>query len=109
MLSGIRRHRIDLWFCPLINLAPRHVRLPSVVSLQDLQPEFYPDFFPKDLLEWLRRRYPASCRDATKVITLSEFSRATIIERYDLPPEKVHAIPLAAGDEFRLPQEDSAV
>jgi len=109
LMYSMRRHRIDLWFCPLINLVPRHVRLPSVVSLPDLQPEFYPDFFPKDLLEWLRRRYPASCRGATKVITLSEFSRATIIERYGLRPEKVHTIALAVGDEFRLPPEDSAV
>lgn len=51
----------------------------------------------------------SSCRDAAEVITLSEFSRATIIERYDLRPEKVHAITLAVSDEFRLPQEDSAV
>jgi len=109
MMYSIRRHRIDLWFCPLINLVPRHVRLPSVVSLPDLQPEFYPDFFPRDLLEWLRRRDPASCRDATKVIALSEFSRATIIERYGLRPEKVHTIGLAVSDESRLPPEDSAV
>jgi len=33
MLSNIRRHRIDLWFCPLINLAPRHIHLPSVVCI----------------------------------------------------------------------------
>ena len=109
MMYSIRRHRIDLWFCPLFYLTPPDTHLPSVVSIADLQPEIYPDFFPKDLLEWLRRRYPASCRGATKVITLSEFSRATIIERYGLRPEKVHTIALAVGDEFRLPPEDSAV
>ena len=109
MLYSIRRHKIDLWFCPLIYLTPSVLDLPSVISIPDLQPEFYPDFFTKDLARWSRKRYPASCRDATKIITLSEFSRDTIIERYDIPPEKVHAIPLAAGDEFRLPQEDSAV
>ncbi len=109
MMYSIRRHGIDLWFCPLFYLSPPLAHLPSVVSIADLQPEIYPDFFPKDLLVWLRRRYPASCRDATKIITLSEFSRATIIERYGLRPEKVHAISLAVSDEFRLPQEDSAV
>ena len=109
MMYSIRRHRIDLWFCPLFYLAPPHLHLPSVVSIADLQPEIYPDFVPKELLEWLRQRYPASRRDATKVLTLSEFSRATIIERYGLRPEKVHAITLAVSDEFRLPQEDSAV
>ena len=109
MLFGIRRHKIDLWFCPLINLAPRHIHLPSVVSIPDLQPEFYPDFFTKDLAEWSRRRYPASCRDAAKVITFSEFSRSTIVDRYGVSPEKIHVIPLGVGDEFLLPWDDSAL
>ena len=74
LLYSIRRHKIDLWFCPLINLTPRRIHLPSVVSIPDLQPEFYPDFFKKDLLEWSLKQYPASCREATKVITFSEFS-----------------------------------
>ncbi len=107
MLYSIRKYKIDLWFCPLINLAPRHIHLPSIVSIPDLQPEYYPDFFSKDLLEWSRRRYPASCRETTKVITFSEFSRATIIDRYSIPPEKVHAIPIAVGDEFLVPRKHS--
>lgn len=109
MLYSIRRHKIDLWFCPLINLAPRFLDLPSVISIPDLQPEFYPDFFTKDLARWSRKRYPASCRDATKVITFSEFSRGTIIDRYGVPPEKVHAIPLAVDNEFLQPRSHSEV
>ena len=109
MLYGIEKHSLDLWFCPLINLAPRHVKLRSVVSIPDLQPEFFPDFFRKDLLEWARRRYPASCRDATKVITFSEFSRATIIDRYGIAPDKIHVIPLAVSDEFLRPPDDATL
>jgi glycosyltransferase involved in cell wall biosynthesis len=109
MMRRIRHHRIDLWFCPLIDLAPRDVRLPSVVSIPDLQPEFYPDFFRKDLANWSRKNYPASCRNATKVITLSEFSKRTIVERYGIAPEKVHSIPLAVSEAFFLHQNDAAV
>lgn len=109
MLAGIRRHKIDVWFCPLINLAPRHRRLPCVVSIPDLQPEFYPDFFRKDLLEWRRRGLSVSCHHATKVITFSEFSRSTMVERYGIPPEKIHVIPHGVGDEFLLPPDDVAL
>jgi len=109
MLYGMRRHGIDVWFCPLINLAPRHVRLPSVVSIPDLQPEFFPAFFRKDLLEWSRRRYPASCRDATSVITFSEFSRSTIVDRYQVAREKIAVIPLAASPDFLRPRDASAI
>lgn len=109
LLAGIRRHHIDVWFCPLINLTPRHTRLPSVISIPDLQHEFYPNFFEKDLLEWHRRRYPTSCREATKIITFSEFSRTTIVDRYGIRPEKVHVIPHGVTDEFLAPQDDSAL
>ncbi|PWB82100.1 MAG: glycosyltransferase family 1 protein [Candidatus Methylomirabilota bacterium] len=109
MRPNIRRHLIDVWFCPLINLAPPHLLLPSVVSIPDLQPEVYPELFRKDLLEWYRRRYPASCRDATKIITFSEFSRATIIDRYGVCPEKVHVIPHGIDDEFLASHNDSAL
>jgi len=109
MLYKIRRHKIDIWFCPLIYLTPRFLDLPSVISIPDLQSEFYPEFFRKDLLDWHRKRHPQSCRDATKVITFSEFSRSTMVDRYGLSPEKVHAIPLAVGDEFLLPQGNSGL
>jgi glycosyltransferase involved in cell wall biosynthesis len=109
MQWSIRRHRIDLWFCPLILLAPHHIHLPSVISIPDLQPEFFPDFFRKDLAEWSKRRYPASCRDATKVITFSEFSKGTIVERYGVPRSKVHTIPLAVSEEFLLHYDGPAL
>ena len=109
MLQKIRQHKIDFWFCPLINLAPHRMSLPSVVSIPDLQPEFYPNFYRKDLRRWAQRRYPASCRDATRVITFSDFSRASIVTRYGVPPEKVHAIPLAVGDDFHRPPEAAAL
>ena len=109
MLYSIRKYKIDLWFCPLINLTPRYVHLPSIVSIPDLLPEFYPDFLRRDLLEWSQRRYPASCRDATKVITFSEFSRSTMVDRYDIAPEKIHVIPHGVGEEFLMLRNGSAV
>lgn len=109
ILANIRRHKLDLWFCPLINLAPRHVRLPSVVCIPDLQPELYPEFFRKDLSDWYRKRLPASCREATQIITLSEFSRSTMTDRYGISPEKIHAIPLAVGDEFLFSKDEAAL
>jgi glycosyltransferase involved in cell wall biosynthesis len=33
-----------------------HETHPSVVAIPDLQPEFYPGFFRKELLTWARRR-----------------------------------------------------
>jgi len=109
MRSNILRHRIGLWFCPLINLAPQVNNLPSVVCIPDLQPELYPDYFKKDLADWYRKRLPASCRAATRILTISEYSRQTIIECYGIDPEKIHVVPLAVGEEFLLQQSEAAL
>jgi len=109
MLSNIRKHKIDLWFCPLINLAPGRIHIPSVVCIPDLQPAFHPEHYRKDLSDWYRKRLPASCREATQIITLSEFSRSTMVERYGVAPEKIHAIPLAVGDEFLFSKDEAAL
>ena len=109
ILANIRRHKLDLWFCPLINLAPSQTRIPSVVCIPDLQPALHPEYYRRDLADWYRKRLPASCREATKIITLSEFSRSTMVERYGISPEKIHAISLAVGDEFLFSKDEAAL
>lgn len=109
MRAGIRGHRIDLWFCPLINLTPQAINLPSVVCVPDLQPELYPDYFRKDLADWYRKRLPASCRAATRILTISEYSRQTIIECYGIDSKKIHVVPLAVGEEFLLQPSETAL
>lgn len=67
-----------------------------VLTIHDLQHEFFPEFFShRDRL--LRRlRWRPSAQTADHIVTISEFSRRMICERFDLPADKVTAIPLAA-------------
>ena len=37
---------------------------------------------------------------ATEIITLSEFSKKCFIEKFALDPDKIHVVPLSAGDTF---------
>jgi glycosyltransferase involved in cell wall biosynthesis len=92
--------RIDLYFCPLTALYPRPVPRPSVMTLVDIQEVFYPEFFtPAD--RYMRAlHFPGSTRLCDRVITISEFSRRSILEHHRLPPERVAVVPLAADDRF---------
>jgi glycosyltransferase involved in cell wall biosynthesis len=96
----VLRHlaRIDLYFCPFGALYPRPVPCPSVMTLVDIQEAFYPEFFaPAD--RYMRAlHFPGSTRMADRVITISEFSRRTLIERHRLPPARVKVVHLC-GDE----------
>jgi glycosyltransferase involved in cell wall biosynthesis len=93
--AWVRRLRLDLWFCPITNLDPRHLPIPTVVTIADIQQEYYPEFFPREELQARALMYGPSCQEATAVIAISEFSRRCMIERYNLMPEKVHTVYLA--------------
>jgi glycosyltransferase involved in cell wall biosynthesis len=102
----IGKYHFDLWFCPFLNLEPRPVIIPSLITIPDIQHEYYPENFShKELLS--RTRYIKPSGDmATEVITFSDFSKKCFIEKLGLDPEKIHVIPLSADDRFSKSAED---
>jgi glycosyltransferase involved in cell wall biosynthesis len=94
--AWVRRLKLDLWFCPMTNLDPRHLSIPTVITIADIQQEYYPEFFTRAEIQARALMYGPSCQEATAVITLSDFSKQCLIEKYGLVPGKVHPI-YAAG------------
>jgi glycosyltransferase involved in cell wall biosynthesis len=90
--AWVRRLGLDLWFCPMTNLDPRHLPIPTVVTIADIQQEYYPEFFTRAELQERALMYGPSCQEATAVIAVSEFSKRCMIEKYSLLPEKVHCV-----------------
>lgn len=68
----------------------------GVLTVLDLQHEFFPEFFSRADRALRRLRWRPSARDADHVIAISDFTRQTVIERYGIPEERVTAIPLCA-------------
>lgn len=80
-------------------------RLPYrvVVTLHDVTPLELPWAHTRRNVWFHRWGVPAIARAADCVVTDSEASRRSILARYALPPHRVRAIPLAVGEEFRVP------
>lgn len=96
-------HKIDLYFCPFGSLWPRPVQVPSVVTLVDIQEKYFPQFFSKQDL-WNREyHYEGSTRVADGVITISEFSKDSIVRHHKISGDKIHVAYLAAEDYFYKP------
>jgi glycosyltransferase involved in cell wall biosynthesis len=87
---------IDLYFCPFNSLWPRPVSIPSVVMLVDIQEEFYPQFFTAEDLYYRDYHYPASTRAADRVLTISDFSKASIVRYHGVRKSKVIVAHLSA-------------
>lgn len=74
---------------------------PKVVTVYDLIHEKFPHVFAKNYDEILRKRKRRAILVADKVICISETVRSEAIETYNIPQERVAAIPLACGEIFR--------
>ena len=101
ILSELVSDGADALFCPLVSLEPQDALIPSFVTIPDIQHEVYPQFFDPVTLATLRELYPASAKLASRVFTLSDFSRQGLIRAYGLDPDKVIVVALDADDAFR--------
>ncbi len=87
--------------------APPLSPCPTVVTIHDISFEHYPHFFsPRDRLI-LKTLVPLSARRAAHILTVSQHAKREIIDRYNLPPDKITVTYEAAGEQFR-PIDDPA-
>jgi glycosyltransferase involved in cell wall biosynthesis len=70
------------------------LRVPTVISLLDLQHRDLPHLFSRSDRWYRALAYDLAARRAARVITISEFVRGRAIELLGLAPERVTAIPL---------------
>ena len=83
---------LDVWFAPAYT-APLRLAAPTVVAIHDLSFVAHPEWFR--LREGARRRWLTNqaARRAAAIVTISEFSKRELIDRLDVPAEKIHVIP----------------
>jgi glycosyltransferase involved in cell wall biosynthesis len=96
----LARHNADVFHGTDFSVPYRKSR-PSVMTLHDLSPWLDPAWQPD--AERVRRRTPRLLRWglATMVITPSEAVRRAAMERFALDPDRIVAVPLAAGSLFQ--------
>jgi len=64
-----------------------------VLTIHDLQYLFYPEYFTWSKLRYLSTMMPRSAENARLILTPSEFTRRTVIERLNIDPSIVRAVP----------------
>jgi glycosyltransferase involved in cell wall biosynthesis len=87
----LRRLKPDLFFSPEFYLT-NHTRIPQVPVFHDLAYEHYPEDIGKWAAHYCRKYSPIYARRAAQVLTVSQFSRQDLIDRYDLPPGKISVV-----------------
>jgi glycosyltransferase involved in cell wall biosynthesis len=96
--AELRRNRVDVLHVQFT--APPAVPCPVVVSIHDLSFEHLPQTFKRRSRMQLRMTVRRSARLASQIISLSSHARDDIVATYNVNPEKVTVIPLAAPAHF---------
>jgi len=86
-------HRLDLFHSQYI--APPISFVPEIVTIHDVLFESHPELFEQAFSHRSVRMIRRSARRAAAVLTVSEFSRQSIIEHYPIPEERVFVTPNA--------------
>jgi glycosyltransferase involved in cell wall biosynthesis len=77
-------------------LAIRH----QVCTIHDLIPLDHPEWFNRRFACWYEWLLPKLARNVTRLIAVSEFTKARIVERLRVKPEKVAVIPNGIDERF---------
>ena len=111
MTEGVVRGRrlrrrldgVDVVHFPLTVMIPRVSTPPAVTTVLDLQHELLPEFFSRAERMYRRAVYGWSIRKSRLVLTISEHAARAVIERYELPEDRVRPIHLGLDHETFTP------
>jgi len=98
----LNRPPLDVIHHPFNILSPPGLSTPSVLTFHDMQQEYYPAFFSAREQRRRRRTYRSSAEAATRIISISEYTKRCLIDRYNISPDKIDVIYEGCGPEYRI-------
>ena len=99
------RHLFDVLFVPGSWSGVNMLDRPLVHVIPDIQEQFYPENFTLDEVAYRNEHYLHSALASTFLITISEFSKRTIIEKFGIPAERIRVTHLGAHPVFSNPDD----
>ena len=94
------RSVFDTLFTPTIWGGVNMSDCPTVHVIPDIQEKYYPEFFSAEELDLRDTIAGHAARASTILITISHFSKKTIVDKFRIPDEQVHITRLAAHPIF---------
>jgi len=96
----LRRYKPDLFLSPDGHL-PLKDPTPSLAVIHDINFEHYPLDLPYAFREYYTRYFPRFAKKASRIATVSEFSKKDISVRYKISPEKIDVVYNGANENFK--------
>ncbi len=97
--TQLRLHPADIFFVQFN--APPFAPCKVVTAIHDLSYEHLPETFTRLARARMQLTIRRTAKNSAHIVTCSEYSRQDLIATYDLAPEKVTMIPLAAASIYK--------
>ena len=104
----LRRKKPDL-FLSTDGFISLHAKTPSVAVIHDINFEHRPLDLPWLVRKYHRYFFPKFAAKASRIVTVSEFSRRDIINQYEVPEEKVDMAYNGVNEHYHPLTEEQAV
>ena len=94
IIGDLRKDRIDLYH-GLSNELPVGIsrsRIPSIVTIHDLIFLRFPEFYPLMDRTIYKYKFQYACKNATRIIAVSEQTKSDIVTFFNIPDEKVDVV-----------------
>ncbi len=96
----LRKYKPDLFLSPDGWLSLRS-KVRSLPVIHDLNFEAHPEFLPRHIVWYYRYFFPRFAAKATRIATVSEFTKRDIATRYHIPLSRIDVVYNGANDSFR--------
>lgn len=102
----LSKNNISVLFCPMTAPAYHEAGIPTVSVICDLQHLYYPSFFSRQELAHRNNFYEQLKKKADYVICISSYTRKTVMEKLNIPAERIFSIPICVHARLPVPGFD---
>jgi glycosyltransferase involved in cell wall biosynthesis len=96
---ALKKYKADIFLSPDGYLSLR-TDIPSISVIHDLNFEHHPEDLPKKVISYYKKYFPQFAAKASRIVTVSEFSKSDIVNSYQISPEKIDVGYNGANESF---------
>jgi glycosyltransferase involved in cell wall biosynthesis len=98
--AATRRDRLDLFHGP-VNVLPRGLPCPAVVTIHDLAFLRWPEHLPRRRYHYLAHEVRSAARRAARVLTVSQSTKTDVVSMLGVAPQRIAVTPLGVDERFQ--------
>lgn len=96
---ALKKHQIDVFYSPDGYMSLKS-DVPQIGVIHDLNFEHHPEDIPASPLRYLRNYFPKFAKKATRILTVSDYSKQDIVQTYGVSPSKITVAWNGASESF---------